>query len=74
MPGFEIKIAKDYKVKKPIVIYNFFSKKFEGNNMKMTKLSMIIIMGFAISGCASSGSDMSKAKKNNRNFTCSSTP
>ena len=34
--------------------------------MKMIKLSMIIIMGFAISGCASSGSDMSKAKKNNR--------
>ena len=34
--------------------------------MNMIKLSMIIIMGFAISGCASSGSDMSKAKKNNR--------
>ena len=33
MPGFEIKIAKDYKVNKPIVIYNFFSKKFEGNNI-----------------------------------------
>jgi hypothetical protein len=34
--------------------------------MNIIKLSMIIIMGFAISGCASSGSDMSKAKKNNR--------
>ena len=31
--------------------------------MNMIKLSMIIIMGFAISGCASSGSDMSKAKR-----------
>ena len=28
--------------------------------MKMIKLSMIIIIGFVISGCASSGDDMSK--------------
>ncbi len=34
--------------------------------MNMTKISMIIIMSFAVSGCASSGGDMSKAKKNNR--------
>ena len=32
----------------------------------MTKISMMIIMSFAVSGCASSGGDMSKAKKNNR--------
>ncbi len=31
--------------------------------MNMIKLSMIIIMSFAISGCAGSGSDISKAKK-----------
>jgi len=34
--------------------------------MNMIKLSKIIIMGFAISGCASSGGDMSEAKKNKR--------
>lgn len=31
--GYEIKVDKNYKVKKPIVIYNFFSKDFEGNNI-----------------------------------------
>ena len=31
--GYEIKVDKNYKVKKPIVIYNYFSKDFEGNNI-----------------------------------------
>ena len=31
--GYEIKVDKKYKVKKPIVIYNYFSKDFEGNNI-----------------------------------------
>ena len=31
--GYEIKVEKNYKVKKPIVIYNYFSKDFEGNNI-----------------------------------------
>ncbi len=32
-PGYEIKINKNYTVSKPIVIYNYFSKKFSGNNI-----------------------------------------
>ena len=31
--GYEIKVDKNYNVKKPIVIYNYFSKDFEGNNI-----------------------------------------
>ena len=31
--GYEIKVDKNYNVKKPIVIYNYFSKEFEGNNI-----------------------------------------
>jgi len=31
--GYEIKVEKNYNVKKPIVIYNYFSKGFEGNNI-----------------------------------------
>ncbi len=31
--GYEIKVEKNYKVKKPIVIYNYFSKNFVGNNI-----------------------------------------
>ncbi|OUV86842.1 MAG: hypothetical protein CBC96_04105 [Pelagibacteraceae bacterium TMED136] len=31
--GYEIKIDKDCNLKKPIVIYNYFSKEFEGNNV-----------------------------------------
>ena len=31
--GYEIKVDKNYQVKKPIVIYNYFSKDFEGNNI-----------------------------------------
>ena len=31
--GYEIKVEKNYNVKKPIVIYNYFSKDFEGNNI-----------------------------------------
>ena len=28
--GYEIKVNKNYNVRKPIVIYNYFSKDFEG--------------------------------------------
>ena len=31
--GYEIKVKKNYNVKKPIVIYNYFSKDFLGNNI-----------------------------------------
>ncbi len=31
--GYEIKVDKNVQVKKPIVIYNYFSKDFEGNNI-----------------------------------------
>jgi len=31
--GYEIKVEKNYKVNKPIVIYNYFSKNFVGNNI-----------------------------------------
>ncbi len=31
--GYEIKVQKNYNVKKPIVIYNYFSKNFKGNNI-----------------------------------------
>ena len=32
-PGFEIKVDSNFNVQKPIVIYNFFSKDFDGNNI-----------------------------------------
>ncbi len=32
-PGFEINIDSNSKIKKPIVIYNYFSKDFNGNNI-----------------------------------------
>tara|TARA_B100000963_G_scaffold351577_1_gene363332 strand:+ start:1911 stop:3152 length:1242 start_codon:yes stop_codon:yes gene_type:complete len=31
--GYEIKVDKNFQVKKPIVIYNYFSRDFEGNNI-----------------------------------------
>ncbi|WP_440696117.1 SufB/SufD family protein [Candidatus Pelagibacter sp. HIMB109] len=32
-PGFEIKADSNANIKKPIVIYNYFSKNFDGNNI-----------------------------------------
>jgi len=32
-PGFEIRVDSNFNVQKPIVIYNFFSKDFNGNNI-----------------------------------------
>jgi len=32
-PGFEIKVDNNVNIKKPIVIYNYFSKDFDGNNI-----------------------------------------
>ena len=32
-PGFEIKVDSNVNIKKPIVIYNYFSKDFDGNNI-----------------------------------------
>ena len=32
-PGFEIKIDRNANIKKPIAIYNYFSKDFDGNNI-----------------------------------------
>jgi len=32
-PGFEIKVDSNASIKKPIVIYNYFSKDFDGNNI-----------------------------------------
>ncbi|MBL6758716.1 MAG: Fe-S cluster assembly protein SufD [Pelagibacteraceae bacterium] len=32
-PGFEIKVDSNFNAQKPIVIYNFFSKDFDGNNI-----------------------------------------
>ncbi|WP_440679384.1 SufB/SufD family protein [Candidatus Pelagibacter sp. HIMB1517] len=32
-PGFEIKVDSNVSIKKPIVIYNYFSKDFDGNNI-----------------------------------------
>ncbi len=32
-PGFEIKVDSNSSIKKPIVIYNYFSKDFDGNNI-----------------------------------------
>jgi Fe-S cluster assembly protein SufD len=32
-PGFEIKVDSNARIKKPIVIYNYFSKDFDGNNI-----------------------------------------
>jgi len=34
-PGFEIKINSNATIKKPIVIYNYFSKDFDGNNINI---------------------------------------
>ena len=32
-PGFEIRVDNNVNIKKPIVIYNYFSKDFDGNNI-----------------------------------------
>ena len=32
-PGFEIRVDSNVNIKKPIVIYNYFSKDFDGNNI-----------------------------------------
>ena len=32
-PGFEIRVDSNANIKKPIVIYNYFSKDFDGNNI-----------------------------------------
>ena len=32
-PGFEISVDSNTNIKKPIVIYNYFSKEFDGNNI-----------------------------------------
>ncbi len=32
-PGFEIRVDSDVNIKKPIVVYNYFSKGFDGNNI-----------------------------------------